>query len=583
MATLSGITRSARLRLFSLAQLPAPELFVWAVWGLMLLAGLAFVRTYGRNCPFWDEWAWVPAQTGEVPFLPWLWEQHNEHRLPLPKLLFVALCRLTGWDYRAGMYVNVVALGGLAAGFLLVARRLRGATYFADAFFPLALLNWGQHESFLMGSQVAFTVPVLFLGTFLGVILHRPQLSGRAAVLAGGCVLGLPLCGMHGLLSMPALGGWLLWVIVRQWRPGDPGGRPARVAAMLLTLAGFMVAGLYPLGLHAAHPPSPGLRATVQTFFQFLAMSFGSGAEAVWKLTAAAATAALLASVVLLLLTGGRQPEERPRALGLLAFLAALVAVAGAVGWGRASQHALIAGLASRYTTLAVPGVCCVYFIWELYGGRRLRTLVQLALFSLTCSLVALNVQDAQAYGRARRDNLRAFEHDLRSGVPAFVLAERHAATVFRHPEALARGLVQLQQAGFRPFLPLCVAPHFREVPLAVEPALLEEVTWAHQTAHGAGSDSRLTFALPSPTFVHAIRLRCRYDGPETPPARLRLTWPGPDEDAARTYRIAARPKPADETVTIWVNATIDRFHLEPNDRPFSFRLTAITLLVPVD
>src|SRR6516162_8487433 len=67
-------------------------IFVWTVWGAMVLVTLTFVRTYGTNVPQSDEWCIVPYLTGAKTIDgAWLWDQHNEHRIPLPKLILAGL------------------------------------------------------------------------------------------------------------------------------------------------------------------------------------------------------------------------------------------------------------------------------------------------------------------------------------------------------------------------------------------------------------------------------------------------------------------------------------------------------------
>src|SRR5262249_20159682 len=75
---------------------------VTAVWAAMSVAAVGFVLAFGMNFPFMDEWATVPALAAPRPDPAWLWERHNEHLLPLPRLLYWAAFRLTG-DLRAGM------------------------------------------------------------------------------------------------------------------------------------------------------------------------------------------------------------------------------------------------------------------------------------------------------------------------------------------------------------------------------------------------------------------------------------------------------------------------------------------------
>src|SRR5690606_31545168 len=67
-------------------------LVVWSTWALMLAGALWFLGRYGSNVPSWDGWDMVPTLTGHQPVtLDWLWSQHNEHRVPVPRLLLLGL------------------------------------------------------------------------------------------------------------------------------------------------------------------------------------------------------------------------------------------------------------------------------------------------------------------------------------------------------------------------------------------------------------------------------------------------------------------------------------------------------------
>jgi hypothetical protein len=121
---------------------------VSATWLVMISAAVVLVVRYGVDVPLWDDFALVPVLTGEKPLtVGWLWAQHNESRIALSKLVLLGAYRLSGFDFRAGMFLNVVALGVLAYSLIRVARELRGASSYSDAFFPIVLLNWGLRAS----------------------------------------------------------------------------------------------------------------------------------------------------------------------------------------------------------------------------------------------------------------------------------------------------------------------------------------------------------------------------------------------------------------------------------------------------
>src|SRR5258705_770886 len=133
----------------------------WVVWAAMLAGTLAFVAHYASNLPSWDDWDMVPTLTRTQPVTwGWLWSQHNEHRVPLPRLIFLGLDWLTVIDMRVTMVFDLLVMAALAAAMILVATRLRGRPSAWDAFFPLVLLHVGQAANLLWGWQLQFFASV---------------------------------------------------------------------------------------------------------------------------------------------------------------------------------------------------------------------------------------------------------------------------------------------------------------------------------------------------------------------------------------------------------------------------------------
>src|SRR5262245_27975661 len=89
-----------------------PAVFAWGVWAAMTVAVFAFVASFGnRHLPVLDEWPHI----GESLTPGWLWAQYHEHRLPLAKLLWLGILKLTDYNFRAGMYVQAALLSAMAA------------------------------------------------------------------------------------------------------------------------------------------------------------------------------------------------------------------------------------------------------------------------------------------------------------------------------------------------------------------------------------------------------------------------------------------------------------------------------------
>jgi hypothetical protein len=390
----------------------------------MLLAALAFGWKYGSALPWGEDWVLiVPVMTGEQPVTAsWLWLGEGEHRIPLPKLVWVALLRLGDYDFRAGMCFNVFTLGLLAFSMILAARALRGWTSYADAFFPVALLHWGQWPNLLLLMQVHQVLPIFLAGMLLVLIARsRTPLPGGTALLAGICLILLPLCGSVGLAHVPALSLWLGYSGVLAWRSSQPHGRRNCLLMLAFALAGLALLRLYFVGWKPNDPIGERtLWATLTTSTQFLSLSFGPASRALWPYSGLGVLGLALFGVAALVLVWRRQPQERFRAVGLLLFMGASACLALAVGWGRNE------GVADqRYVTFGVPMLCGVYFIWVVHGGPSGR-LAQMCLFTLICAVFALNTLDGLENGRRLCQLNAALEQDLVTGTPASVLAQRH-------------------------------------------------------------------------------------------------------------------------------------------------------------
>src|SRR5262249_5817632 len=122
----------------------------WGTWAALTIALFPYIRQYSRNIPYCDEFAMVSVMTGTEPLsLHWAWQQHNEHRPVIPRLVMAGLYRLVNLDFRVVRYANAVLLSAMAASMLMLARRIRGSASVTDAMLPLSILNFAQAESVL--------------------------------------------------------------------------------------------------------------------------------------------------------------------------------------------------------------------------------------------------------------------------------------------------------------------------------------------------------------------------------------------------------------------------------------------------
>jgi hypothetical protein len=567
--------------------------FVWAVWAVMLLAALVFAGRYSGNVPFWDDWNLVPVLTGNQRLTgAWLWEQINEHRVPLPKLVLLSLYRVTANDFRAGIFFNVVALSALALGMIVAARRLRGRTSYADAFFPLVLLNWEHYETFLVSFALNLVVPTALAGLMLLIITRTPiAFRAATAIPAGVCLLLLPLCGANGVALVPALALWLGYMGWLRWRSADSSGKRDGLLMGGLAVVALVLVVLYFAGYEKPYytydPRLMGPWEYLRTSVQFLCMSFGSALRLVWPFSGLVVIALLFLTLLVLGRAWWEQPPERLRALGLLLFLAAMFSLALGLGWGR-STAGPFGGFQSRYATLAVPTLCCVYFAWVLYGSPAIRPFAEVGLFALACALLPFNTRNGLTHARVHGRQMAAFAKDLGAGVPEYLLLRRYGPFLFFSlNERLGEGMLMLHEARIGLFRSLRMNPPFRTVPLSVAPAALEDMTWKGDTGRGSGKDPAVLFALPEPTDVAGIRITYSYPDSKGNPIYFRMFWRDRDRNAFgedRSYLNAFLERSTQErTVTVWIGEKIDEFRIHPDNPSSAVKISRIELLLETE
>ncbi|MBN2578375.1 MAG: hypothetical protein JXB10_05235 [Pirellulales bacterium] len=426
--------------------LPREALVAWTLWILISLAGLGFVAVYGLSVPFGDEWSWIGRAAGAEPVTwAWLWSPHNEHRMVLPRLIYLGLGKLSGWNFRAGAYFNVVLLSGLAFSLMLTARRLRGRTRWYDVFFPLALVHWAQAENLIWGFQLNFVTAVVLEGLVLGAVVRcGEQLSwGRAAGISL-CLVLLGLCGMYGLAFVPPVACWLAFAAVHQFRSGRP--RERRRAWLTGALAVPPLA-LVVLGWGSGGELQfQGVCASLRTAVQFFCFGVGPVAKELWPVSGGIVLA-LGGTAAWRCLTVFRQrPAERVRASGLLAYLGSYTALALAIGVGRAYLGPR-AGFEVRYMTLAVPLWLWLFFVCEAYATEAVKPHLLRTLCIVTGVLFGVNVLKGVSYSENLCGRLANFTRDVRRGMPVEDLALRYADRWgYGNREQFTRQLTWLKQ-----------------------------------------------------------------------------------------------------------------------------------------
>jgi hypothetical protein len=378
---------------------------VWACWLLISAAALLYVGHYAENCPYADEFWMVPVLAHEQPLtLTWLWSQHNEHRIPIPRLIQVGLAKLTGTDFRAGMFFSTLLMSAASAALIVTAMRLRGRPSGTDIFFPLLLLGWGNCENLLWSFQVVFCASsVVTIGILIAISRCGVRLSSRRALAVGLGLATLPLCGAQGAVLVPPLALWLIYGEIRDARANGwrRGAHLPRLALPVLALG--LVGMFFLVGYHQAkNPPLSSPWQKVRTFLEFMGAGFGRATLMNWPYVPVFVLLLLLLVAAALAVGWRQRPADRLRIAGLALFLGSMMMLAAAVAKGRACGGPG-AGSASRYGWLAAPFCCWIYLVVSQYASLSVSRLVQASLLGAAVLLASENIQIGRVHGRALR------------------------------------------------------------------------------------------------------------------------------------------------------------------------------------
>ncbi|MDR2462183.1 MAG: hypothetical protein LBD30_00170, partial [Verrucomicrobiales bacterium] len=187
------------------------------ILALPVLYGFFVVARFGVNVPAGDEAnsMWFVdlfmrdgacARTfGE------LWEPHNEHRMLLPKLVFLGLAWLAHYDIKAAMFLSMTAAAGV---YFVCLRHLWKATapepgrMLLGVAVGFCVFNVVQVENMLWGFQVAWFMLLFFaVAAFHWFAKWAEGGRRRDMMLCLLCGLASGLSSFHGLLVLPTILG----------------------------------------------------------------------------------------------------------------------------------------------------------------------------------------------------------------------------------------------------------------------------------------------------------------------------------------------------------------------------------------
>jgi hypothetical protein len=233
--------------------------------------------------------------------------------------------------------------------------------------------------------------------------------------------------------------------------------------------------------------------------------------------------------------------------------------MAAGVAWGRSG------GLAERYVTPSVVGLCVAWVALARYGSDRVLPIVGVLAAVL---LLGQNVGPGWRFGMIQKMYHRDIEASARQGLPPTFLTARFGH-LFGPPGWGVRQLTELRQVRFGAFADLGTDQPCADRPLANPCALsVPACDVASFIAHPP------VVPVPPPG-QRVVGLRLRYELDRDPTfVELVLSWNG------GTARTTLWPRAGSGDTLFWLNADPSSITLRPLCPTFGIRVTAADWLV---
>ena len=431
------------------------HLFVLAGWILLSLAALDHVRRFALQVPFADEWHQIDVVTGRAtPSLTWYWSLLSEHRMPVPKLIYLVMGNLTDYHFESMALLNVAVLSVASAVWLIAMQRARGSSELVDLMGPAALLHFGHEINLTWCFQINFVLAsVLAVASLLIVALARQPLRLGTALGLSMILVIAAGCGTFGLLYVPPLALWIGLCGAWQWHRG---GEPRSQSLGLLLLAALLVAmvaayvAAFPRGL-GSPLRSPSIWQTLLGATRFNTTGLGPIGRGLKPLTAWLMLGLLAGAGCWLAREWRHGRTSRMTLIGLALFIAAGLLLALGVaharaggGWRDLYQ--------SRYGILAAPLLCALLLIWERLAPHRIRQrFVAIAVLLMPVLVICNDVKglrDARRRHAVFNDVVAAAQQNR----PLPEISARWSGELQCPPAELQRHLADLRARGLSPY-----------------------------------------------------------------------------------------------------------------------------------
>jgi len=399
------------------------------------LIELAYIRIYGVNVVFWDQWDFVPLigklYSGTLTIGD-LFAQHNEHRILFPRLIMLASAYFTHYDCVAEMYISwAIALAIMVLLFLMVRKYLSDTKNMIIIFVPVAWMvyNLNQYQNILWGWQIQIYLCVFAMLASMYFLDATKDLDARFLLSVLFAFIS-SFSFLSGLLTWPA---GVVLLVTR-----DKKNNTNRLLAWLLSSMLTAILFFY----HWSHPSyEPSVLYPVQhpdIALQYFLTILGSPWTSIPDFAILMGGIMILITIALVwLMARDHRLQRNCLWIALISFslLTALACMGGRSGYG------VDQALKSRYITLMIPGIIGAYMIIVDMVRRSSKKYGSYVLIGLIIALFSISIIGGYMDGLSQAESSKEWRIDSIALIKGYqVLDTKTQQAIFPSPSVLLSG-----------------------------------------------------------------------------------------------------------------------------------------------
>lgn len=173
----------------------------------ILLLVIFFLLLYPnlKTFPYSDDWSYLSYLSNNDLFnIDYLFSQHNDHRIPLQKILHLMLLKFSGGDFRVLIGLNAFTVFFISLIWISIYKFFNDNCVI-ETIFPLVAFSYG-FNSVNWGFSFQFVSSVFFASLCLLLWLHYLDSKKKVLVSVFISLIALSLSGGNGLILSTILG-----------------------------------------------------------------------------------------------------------------------------------------------------------------------------------------------------------------------------------------------------------------------------------------------------------------------------------------------------------------------------------------